>query len=105
LTIYRPLGWAVLGSNQRPPACRAGALPTELTALKWLICRCFVSCPQVADKPTRDMLAHLVFYDLAGDNIDLLALFVVFPRLQPRPFLRDPGLNRPEALGIGELVL
>jgi hypothetical protein len=24
--------WAVLGSNQRPPACRAGALPTELTA-------------------------------------------------------------------------
>src|SRR3954469_21821535 len=23
---------AVLGSNQRPPACRAGALPTELTA-------------------------------------------------------------------------
>ncbi len=26
------LRWAVLGSNQRPPACRAGALPTELTA-------------------------------------------------------------------------
>jgi hypothetical protein len=24
--------WAVLGSNQRPPACRAGALPAELTA-------------------------------------------------------------------------
>jgi hypothetical protein len=25
--------WAVPGSNQRPPACKAGALPTELTAL------------------------------------------------------------------------
>ena len=25
-------GWAQLGSNQRPPACRAGALPTELCA-------------------------------------------------------------------------
>ena len=25
--------WAVLGSNQRPPACKAGALPAELTAL------------------------------------------------------------------------
>ena len=25
-------GWAVPGSNQRPPACKAGALPTELTA-------------------------------------------------------------------------
>ncbi len=24
--------WALLGSNQRPPACRAGALPTELSA-------------------------------------------------------------------------
>jgi hypothetical protein len=24
--------WAVPGSNQRPPACKAGALPTELTA-------------------------------------------------------------------------
>ena len=24
--------WAVLGSNQRPPACKAGALPAELTA-------------------------------------------------------------------------
>ena len=26
------LQWAVLGSNQRPPACKAGALPAELTA-------------------------------------------------------------------------
>jgi hypothetical protein len=26
--------WAVPGSNQRPPACKAGALPTELTA-RW----------------------------------------------------------------------
>src|ERR671934_54267 len=26
--------WAVPGSNQRPPACKAGALPTELTALR-----------------------------------------------------------------------
>jgi hypothetical protein len=25
-------GWAVPGSNGRPPACKAGALPTELTA-------------------------------------------------------------------------
>ena len=24
--------WAVPGSNQRPPACKAGALPAELTA-------------------------------------------------------------------------
>jgi|APSaa5957512622_1039677.scaffolds.fasta_scaffold18694_3 hypothetical protein len=24
--------WAVLGSNQRPLACKANALPTELTA-------------------------------------------------------------------------
>ena len=24
--------WAVTGSNRRPPACKAGALPTELTA-------------------------------------------------------------------------
>src|SRR3954452_25328615 len=24
--------WAVQGSNLRPPACKAGALPTELTA-------------------------------------------------------------------------
>ena len=24
--------WAVLGSNQRPPPCRGGALPAELTA-------------------------------------------------------------------------
>src|SRR4051794_4702238 len=24
--------WAVPGSNQRPPACKAGALPPELTA-------------------------------------------------------------------------
>src|SRR5204863_1294427 len=26
--------WAVPGSNQRPPACKAGALPAELTALR-----------------------------------------------------------------------
>jgi hypothetical protein len=26
-------GWAVTGSNRRPPACKAGALPSELTAL------------------------------------------------------------------------
>jgi hypothetical protein len=26
--------WAVLGLNQRPPACKAGVLPTELTALE-----------------------------------------------------------------------
>src|SRR3954466_1147307 len=25
--------WAVTGSNRRPPACKAGALPAELTAL------------------------------------------------------------------------
>jgi hypothetical protein len=34
--------WAVPGSNQRPPACKAGALPTELTALPSehsLLCR------------------------------------------------------------------
>ncbi len=31
-TPDQPGEWAVLGSNQRPPACRAGALPTELTA-------------------------------------------------------------------------
>jgi hypothetical protein len=24
--------WAVTGSNRRPPACKAGALPAELTA-------------------------------------------------------------------------
>ena len=29
--------WAVPGSNQRPPACKAGALPTELTARRRLI--------------------------------------------------------------------
>jgi hypothetical protein len=29
----RQLGqWAVTGSNRRPPACKAGALPAELTA-------------------------------------------------------------------------
>ena len=29
----KPSGeWAVLDSNQRPPACKAGALPAELTA-------------------------------------------------------------------------
>ena len=28
----QPWGWAVLDSNQWPPACKAGALPTELTA-------------------------------------------------------------------------
>ena len=27
------LAWAVTGSNRRPPACKAGALPAELTAL------------------------------------------------------------------------
>lgn len=27
------LWWALLGSNQRPLACRASALPTELSAL------------------------------------------------------------------------
>ena len=27
------LGWAVTGSNRRPPGCKPGALPTELTAL------------------------------------------------------------------------
>src|SRR5690242_6973284 len=26
------LRWAVTGSNRRPPACKAGALPAELTA-------------------------------------------------------------------------
>lgn len=26
------LEWAVTGSNRRPPACKAGALPAELTA-------------------------------------------------------------------------
>ena len=29
--------WAVTGSNRRPPACKAGALPTELTAQALLI--------------------------------------------------------------------
>ncbi len=33
--------WAVPGSNQRPPACKAGALPTELTA----------QCPQRDSNP------------------------------------------------------
>src|SRR5579864_7316025 len=27
-----PYTWAVTGSNRRPPACKAGALPAELTA-------------------------------------------------------------------------
>ena len=27
--------WAVTGSNRRPPACKAGALPAELTARTW----------------------------------------------------------------------
>ena len=27
-----PFQWAVTGSNRRPPACKAGALPAELTA-------------------------------------------------------------------------
>src|SRR5919197_5083076 len=31
--------WAVPGSNQRPPACKAGALPTELTARRGQCCR------------------------------------------------------------------
>src|SRR5919108_484887 len=31
-SVSRFAGWAVPGSNQRPPACKAGALPTELTA-------------------------------------------------------------------------
>ena len=34
--------WAVAGSNRRPPACKAGALPAELTArVLWFIaCQC-----------------------------------------------------------------
>src|SRR5215211_2121488 len=36
--LARRAGWAVLGSNQRPPACKAGALPTELTALLDRVC-------------------------------------------------------------------
>jgi hypothetical protein len=47
-----------------------------------------VCCSQAADKPTRDMLAHLVFNDLAGCNIDLLARFKVLRGLQPLPFQR-----------------
>src|SRR5262245_7363821 len=31
--------WAVTDSNRRHPACKAGALPTELTALSELYCR------------------------------------------------------------------
>lgn len=36
--MFRSLGsgqykWAMLGSNQRPPPCRGGALPAELIAL------------------------------------------------------------------------
>jgi len=32
-TVYQHiLQWAVPGSNRRPPACKAGALPAELTA-------------------------------------------------------------------------
>lgn len=30
----KKLKWAVLDSNQRPPECKSGALPTELTARK-----------------------------------------------------------------------
>src|SRR3954463_12166732 len=29
----RPTGWSQPGSNRRPPACKAGALPTELWPL------------------------------------------------------------------------
>jgi hypothetical protein len=34
VAISRLSEWAVPGSNQRPPACKAGALPAELTALR-----------------------------------------------------------------------
>ncbi len=27
---YRPVWWRYAGSNRRPPACKAGALPAEL---------------------------------------------------------------------------
>jgi hypothetical protein len=32
--------WAVTGSNRRPPACKAGALPAELTARRGMVQRC-----------------------------------------------------------------
>ena len=35
VTPFIPLWWRILGSNQRPPACKAGALPTELIPLFW----------------------------------------------------------------------
>ncbi len=28
--VFESLGWSRAGSNRRPPACKAGALPTEL---------------------------------------------------------------------------
>ena len=34
LLVARPRWWSQTGSNRRPPACKAGALPTELWPLQ-----------------------------------------------------------------------
>src|SRR3954447_3750350 len=34
-SFWRELRWAVTGSNRRPSACKADALPAELTARAW----------------------------------------------------------------------
>jgi hypothetical protein len=34
LDTYRAIWWSQTGSNRRPPACKAGALPTELWPLQ-----------------------------------------------------------------------
>src|SRR3954453_16455503 len=43
---YRESWWAVTDSNRRHPACKAGALPAELTARRTLI-----TFPHIANRP------------------------------------------------------
>src|SRR5262249_59675759 len=55
-----PDWWSQTGSNRRPPACKAGALPTELWPRKGSehLCR-FTSCRRVRMQHAYNIMQHV----------------------------------------------
>jgi xylulose-5-phosphate/fructose-6-phosphate phosphoketolase len=102
--------WAVTGSNRRPPACKAGALPAELTARgpgqcteeppddfvphRAPICGTTSPVAQIATRPTAEPLApeELRLIDAWWRAANYLSVGQIY--LLDNPLLREP--LRPE---------
>ena len=95
--------WAVTGSNRRPPACKAGALPAELTARAASPQREPLARPEA---PKGRVATASILSLPAGHIWDELSRVPAENRLEQAPRLHeqgrcggaglDPGALRPE---------